>query len=158
MAKFKSTVSAIKKTEGKAGASKSAAKKKIKSSVKSAAKKKIKSSVKSSAKKKAPITEDALGAPGNSLPGIAGAIGAPGATTTAPLSAVPTTIGAAIPFGEAVDVEQQRLRNSPEGANIYGADIGFGVALPGESEFSAVERIKKERGIKSKVKRKKTRK
>ena len=69
-----------------------------------------------------------------------------------------STVSAAIdtPYQEQIEVEQQAVANSPDGANIYDPLIGYGTALPGESGVAAVDRIKSERkGRKSKVSKKK---
>ena len=66
-----------------------------------------------------------------------------GAAVASPASA--NVLAAALPLQQSIDAEQRAIINSPEGANIFDVDIGFGVALPGETGVSAVERIKAER-------------
>ena len=70
-----------------------------------------------------------------------------------------STVSAAIstPYQEQLDIEQQAVANSPDGANIYDPLIGYGTALPGETGEAAVDRIKAERKgpRKSKVSKKK---
>ena len=68
-----------------------------------------------------------------------------------------TTISAALPadtpLGEQIEVEEQMVRNIPEGSNIFDEEIGYGVALPGESGVAAVERIKARKKVSAKVKK-----
>ena len=152
MPKLKSTVSAAKVKTKKA---KSAARPKAKVTAKRAARPKAKVTTKSAVAEvpKRARTAEAVGPEGvRSAADPLTEVSTVGAERP---SALPGAVSAAIPFGEALDVEQQRLRNAPEGANIYDVSIGYGVALPGESGVAAVERIKSERAaaVKSRVKR-----